>query len=168
MVFVSFRDPKSMLRKLRLVHLVFIVSIPLCAWVAQSSCPSNSSDWTLWHWVITGLAVYSAFVGFFYRRKLMRSSEAALRGDASNSKALKQWQAAQIVSMAAAEAIAFYGVVLQMVLGSPLSQASSFYTIGLLLLLLWRPRYRQQPCQPETMKCSSLGVVITRLSSRKS
>jgi len=98
----------------------------------------------------------------------MRSSEAALRGDASNSKALKQWQAAQIVSMAAAEAIAFYGVVLQMVLGSPLSQASSFYTIGLLLLLLWRPRYRQQPCQPETMKCSSLGVVITRLSSRKS
>jgi len=107
MVFVSFRDPKSMLRKLRLIHLVFIVSIPLCAWVAQSSCPSNSSDWTLWHWVITGLAVYSAFVGFFYRRKLMRSSEAALRGDASNSKALKQWQAAQIVSMAAAEAIAF-------------------------------------------------------------
>jgi hypothetical protein len=96
MVFVSFRDPKSMLRKLRLIHLVFIVSIPLCAWVAQSSCPSNSSDWTLWHWVITGLAVYSAFVGFFYRRKLMRSSEAALRGDASNSKALKQWQAAQI------------------------------------------------------------------------
>jgi len=96
-----------MLRKLRLIHLVFIVSIPLCAWVAQSSCPSNSSDWTLWHWVITGLAVYSAFVGFFYRRKLMRSSEAALRGDASNSKALKQWQAAQIVSMAAAEAIAF-------------------------------------------------------------
>ena len=96
-----------MLRKLRLIHLVFIVSIPLCAWVAQSSCPSNSSDWTLWHWVITGLAVYSAFVGFFYRRKLMRSSEAALRGDASNSKALKQWQSAQIVSMAAAEAIAF-------------------------------------------------------------
>ena len=105
-----------MLQKLRLIHLVFIVSIPLCAWVAQSSCPSNSSDWTLWHWVITGLAVYSAFVGFFYRRKLMRSSEAALRGDASNSKALKQWQAAQIVSMAAAEAIAFYGVVFQMVL----------------------------------------------------
>jgi hypothetical protein len=85
MVFVSFRDPKSMLRKLRLIHLVFIVSIPLCAWVAQSSCPSNSSDWTLWHWVITGLAVYSAFVGFFYRRKLMRSSEAALRGDASSA-----------------------------------------------------------------------------------
>ena len=136
----SLQDPKSMLQKLRLIHLVFLVSIPLCAWVAQSACPSNSSDWTVWHWVITGLALYAAFVGFFYRRKLVHSSEEALRRDASNSKALRQWQAAQIVGMAAAEAIAFYGVVLQMVLGGPRSQASFFYAIGLLLLLLWRPQ----------------------------
>jgi hypothetical protein len=134
------QETKSKRGKVRLIHSVFVVSIPLLAWVAQRGSPCDSSDWTLWHWVITGLALYSAFVGFFFRRKLMRRSEEALRTDDSNPKALKQWQAAHFVGMAAAEAIAFYGVILQMVLGGPLWQASFFYAIGLFLLLLWTPQ----------------------------
>jgi protein-S-isoprenylcysteine O-methyltransferase Ste14 len=122
------QETKSKLRKLRQIHAVFVVSIPLLVWVAQSSCPSDSTHWTLWHWVITGLALYSAIVGFFFRRKLMRSVEDALRRDVCTPTALKKWQTAQLVAMA--EAIAFYGVVLQMVLGGPLWQASFFYAVA--------------------------------------
>ena len=60
--------------------------------------------------------------------------------DSSNLKALRQWKAGQIVGMAFAEAIVFYGVVVRMVLDGTLRQASSFFVAGLLLLLLWTPR----------------------------
>jgi len=137
---LSIQETRSKLGTLRLIHAAFVVTIPLVAWVAQNSCPSASNDRTLWHWVITGLALYSALVGFSFRRKLMRRSEDAPRNDASNPKAVRQWRAAHFVGWAAAEAIAFYGVVLQMVLGGSIWEASFFYAVALLLLLLWTPR----------------------------
>jgi F0F1-type ATP synthase membrane subunit c/vacuolar-type H+-ATPase subunit K len=90
--------------------------------------------------VMMGLALYGAVGGFFLRRKLMRCSEEALRMDAANPKALKQWQAGHIIGFASAESIVIWGVALRMVLGGTLWQASLFYAGGLFLLLLWTPR----------------------------
>jgi F0F1-type ATP synthase membrane subunit c/vacuolar-type H+-ATPase subunit K len=133
-------EMKSKLGKLRLIQSVYIVAIPLFGWVAESVRGRGSSDWTLWHWVMTGLALYAALGGFFLRRKLMRRSEEALAKDASNPKALKQWQAGHLIGFASAEAIVIWGVVVRMVLGGALWQASLFYAAGLFLLLLWTPR----------------------------
>lgn len=132
-------EMKSKLGKLRLIQSVYIVAIPLFGWVAESVRGRGSSDWTLWHWVMTGLALYAALGGFFLRRKLMRRSEEALAKDASNPKALKQWQAGHLIGFASAEAIVIWGVVVRMVLGGALWQASLFYAAGL-FLLLWTPR----------------------------
>ena len=133
-------EMKSKLGKLRLIQSVYIVAIPLFGWVAESVRGRGSSDWTLWHWVMTGLALYAAFGGFFLRRKLMRRSEEALAKDASNPKALKQWRAGHLIGFASAEVIVLWGVVVRMVLGGALWQALLFYAAGLFLLLLWTPR----------------------------
>src|SRR6266576_397538 len=93
------------LGKLRLIHAAFIVTMPLFVWITQSVCGHGCIDWTLWHRVMTGLALYAAWGGFFFRRKLMRRSEEALRKDPANPKSLKQWQAAQIIGMPFAETI---------------------------------------------------------------
>jgi hypothetical protein len=131
---------KSPLRKMRVIHIAYIVAIPLFGWVAESISGRGLNHWTLWHWVMTGLALYAAWVGFFFRRKLMRRSEEALAKDGSDPKALRQWQAAQVIGFASAEAIVIWGVVVRIILGGTLWQAFLFYAAGLLLLLLWTPR----------------------------
>ena len=74
------------------------------------------------------------------RRRLIRRAEEALAKDASNPKAVRQWQAGQFIGMPFAESIALCGVLVRMVIGGALWQASLFYALGLLLMLLWTPR----------------------------
>jgi hypothetical protein len=62
---------KSKLRKLRLIQLALIAVIPILGWVAEFDRDSGSNDWTLRHWFVTGLALWSAFGGFRVRRRLV-------------------------------------------------------------------------------------------------
>jgi F0F1-type ATP synthase membrane subunit c/vacuolar-type H+-ATPase subunit K len=139
----SVRQIKSELRKMRLIHAAFAVSMPLVIWITQSISGYGCSDWTLWYWVMAGLALWAVFGGFQVRGRAIRRSEEALVRDTSNLKALRQWQAGQIIGMAFAEAIVFYGVVVRMVLRGTVWQALPFYAVGLLLLLFWTPRMPQ-------------------------
>jgi F0F1-type ATP synthase membrane subunit c/vacuolar-type H+-ATPase subunit K len=136
---------KSSMGKLQLIQAAFVVAMPLFVWITQSVCGQGRSDWTLWHWVMTGLALYAAWGGFFSRHRMMRRSEESLRKDSANPKSLKQWQAAQIIGMPFAEAIVLYGVVVRMVLRGTVWQAAPFYAAGLFLLLLWTPRMPTTP-----------------------
>jgi F0F1-type ATP synthase membrane subunit c/vacuolar-type H+-ATPase subunit K len=131
---------KSKLIRLRLFHAGNIVAIPLFAWIAESSIHPDISDWTRWHWLMVGLAVYAGLGGFLLRRRLIHRSESALAKDTSDPKALKQWEAGHLIALAMAEGIVVWGVVVRMVIGGTLWQASLFYATGFLLLLLWTPR----------------------------
>ena len=136
---------KSKLGKLRLIQSVYILTIPLFVWISESVCGRGSNDWTLWHWVMAGLALWAVLGGFRIRRRLICRSEEALAKDASNPRALRQWQVGFIVGMVFAEAIVLYGVIVRMVIGGALWQASLFYAVGLLLMLLWTPRMPTTP-----------------------
>lgn len=136
---------KSKLGKLRLIQSVYILTIPLFVWIAESTRGRGRSDWTLWHWVITGLALWAVSGGFRIRRRLIRRAEEALAKDASNPKTLRQWQAGQFIGMPFAESIVLCGVLVRMVIGGALWQASLFYALGLLLMLLWTPRMPTTP-----------------------
>ncbi len=116
------------------------MAIPFFGWIGESIRGHGSSDWTLWHWLMTGLALYAGLAGFFFRRTLMRRSEDALAKDATDPKALKQWETGQLIGMSMAEGVVVMGFVVRVVLGGVLWQASMFYAAGLLLLLLWTPR----------------------------
>lgn len=131
---------RSALKKLWVVHAAYVMAVLLFAFIAESVCPPGRSDWTTWHWVITGFALYGVVIGFLYGKKLLHRTEDSLEKDGANSRTLKRWQAAHFVGMAGAESVAIWGVVDRMVLGGTFWQASLFYATGLFVLLLWTPR----------------------------
>ncbi len=71
---------------------------------------------------------------------MLARAATALAKDASELKAVKQWEAGHVLGMAFAESLALWGVVVRMVLGGALWQASLFYSVSLVLLLYWTPR----------------------------
>jgi hypothetical protein len=60
--------------------------------------------------------------------------------NSADAKAAKQWEAGQVISLAMAEGVAYWGLVIRMVFHGALWQASLFYLTGALLLLFWTPR----------------------------
>jgi hypothetical protein len=136
---------KSKLAKLRLIELAILAAIPLFARVAESVSGPGSSEWTRWHWLMGGLALYAALGGFLFRRRLIHRSEEALAKDASDTKALRQWEAGHIIGMSMAEGIVIWGVVVRMIIGGIFWQASLFYATGFFLVLLWTPRMPIKP-----------------------
>jgi hypothetical protein len=131
---------KSRLKKVRLIQLGLIGSIPIFGWVAEFDRGPGSGDWTRRHWWVTGLAIWVASAGSRLRHRLIRKSEDSLKQDPFNTKTLKQWEARNVMVLAMAEGVFMWGLIVRMVLNGALWQASIFYAVGLVLLLLWTPR----------------------------
>jgi hypothetical protein len=137
-------EMKAKLTKIRLIQWALIAVTPIFGWVAEIGRDPGSNDWTLRHWVVTGLALWTALGGFRLPRRVLRRSLQSLEKDSSNPK-VKQWEAGHIIGLAMAEGRFQWGLVVRMVLGGALWQASLFYAAGLLLLLLWTPRMPTTP-----------------------
>jgi hypothetical protein len=142
---LNVNEVKSKLTKLRLIQWALIAAIPIFGWVAEIGRDPGSNDWTLRHWVVVALALWVALGGFRFRRRLLDRSSQELAKDSSNPKALKHWEAGNVIGLAMAEAVVQWGLVVRMVLGGALWQASLFYGVGLLLLLRWTPRMPTTP-----------------------
>ena len=76
---------------------------------------------------------------FAVRMLLVKKAENSLAQDPANQALLHRWRGGYIVSYAFSEIVAVFGFVLRL-LGFTLSQVTSFYVAGLLLLLFMRPR----------------------------
>jgi hypothetical protein len=128
------------LKAWRLLHFALAASLVVCMCGIETVVGPGYSDWTIWHWLIAGLAVYTVAAGFFLRRRLLRLSEKMLAKSPPDPEALQKWQAAQVLGIAFAGGVAQYGLILRIALRSTFWQVSLFYAVGLLLLLLWRPQ----------------------------
>lgn len=126
--------------KLRLIQFAMIVAVPMFGWVAEMDRRPGSNSWTLWHWAVSAVALWIVFAGANFRRRVLTRASTSLAKDASDPKALKQWESGQIVGMAFAENIALWGLLVRMVLGGAFWQASLYYSVSLILLLYWTPR----------------------------
>jgi len=131
---------ESAFKKVRLIQGALLLAIPLFAWAAEIGRGSGSSDWTWRHWLAMGLCVWSVSGAFRLRSRLLRRSKEKLMNNAADAKAAKQWEAGQVISLAMAEGVAFWGLVIRMVFHGTLWQASIFYVMGVFLLLYWTPR----------------------------
>jgi|SRR5271166_332740 len=130
----------SKLRKLRLIQLVLIAAIPILGYIAEMGRPHGLDNWTARHWLVAAVALWGGWVGLRYRHRMTRRSLNAFAKDASDPKALRQWEVANLVALTMAEGVAYWGLVVRMVLKGSLWQASLFYAAGLFLLFLWTPR----------------------------
>jgi hypothetical protein len=130
---------ESAFKKVRLIQWALLAAIPLFAWVAEIGRGSGSSDWTWRHWLVIGLAIWSVSGAFRLRGRLLRSSKEKLMNDVADAKAVKQWEAGQVISLAMAEGVTGWGLVVRMVFHGALWQASIFYVVAVFLLLLWSP-----------------------------
>jgi hypothetical protein len=131
---------ESAFKKVRLIQWALLAAIPLIAWVAEIGRGSGSGDWTWRHWLAMGLAVWSVSGAFRLRSLTVRRSKEKLMSDATDVKAARQWEVGQIISLAMAEGVALWGLVIRMVFHGTLWQASIFYAMAVFLLLLFTPR----------------------------
>ena len=131
---------ESAFRKVRLIQWALLLAIPLFAWVAEIGRSKGSSDWTWRHWLAIGLCVWSVSGAFRLRSRMLRQSKEKLMRNTADAKAAKQWEAGQVISLAMAEGVAYWGLVIRMVFHGASWQASIFYVMGVLLLLIWTPR----------------------------
>lgn len=137
----------SRLRKFQLIQWTVIAWLVVSAGIAEAVCGRGNSDWTPRHWLVTGLAIWAASVGFRFRPRLLRRAAETLANDAASSKGLKQWEAGNGIGFLMAAGVAGWGLVIRFLLGGAVWQASIFYAAGIFLLLLWTPRPPMEPLE---------------------
>jgi len=128
------------LKKARLIQWAMLATIPLLAAVAEIAGKSGSGAWTLPQFILLGVAIWSAAGAFLLRNQLVSRSVEKLMINPADTNAARQWEVGQIISLAMAEGIAMWGLVIRLGLGGTLTQAAIFYAVSLFLLVLWTPR----------------------------
>jgi hypothetical protein len=131
---------ESSFKKVRLIQWALLAATLPLAWVAEIGRSVGNREWTWRLWLAVGLAVWSVSGAFRLRILLVDRSKATLMTNVIDAKAIRQWEVGQIVSLAMAESVAGWGLVVRMVFHGTLWQASIFYVAALFLLLLWAPR----------------------------
>jgi hypothetical protein len=98
-----------------------------------------NSPWEWRQWLASGFAVVIMIEGFVYRHQWMARFERAVNRSAYQ-RALKHWEIGQLAPLAMAASVGTWGMLIRKVLGGAGWQALCFYSVSLLLLLLWTPR----------------------------
>jgi hypothetical protein len=101
----------SSLRKVRLIQWALIAWLLISAGLAETVCGRGNPDWTRRHWLVAGLAVWAASVGFRFRPRLLRRAKETLEKDAASFKGLKQWEVGNVIGLLMAAGVAGWGLV---------------------------------------------------------
>lgn len=97
-------------------------------------------------WLVIALAIGSAVSGFTLQRQIVKGPVRPQR----RSKTLTpftRWKAGNLVRLACATSVGLWALVLNEY-GGPAWLVNSFFAIGLLLLLIWRPGASPAATQP--------------------
>lgn len=132
--------------KFGLLWAVALGLVPVYIWIAETNGRTFDGHFTWLHWIVAALGASSGAQGYLMRRKLM--ARATIEHSTGNLLvAARKWSAAQLVSVGTAQAVVLYGVVAKMSLGCPRWFSASFYVVGVVLLLLYRPDSQPSPAQ---------------------
>jgi hypothetical protein len=123
--------------QLRVMQIVFIVSVLLFYYVSGTIHPSAQSMNPSMQWAIVLCAIASALMGFIVQRMFLRTPSQSLP-EKQNSALLARWFAGHILRFATAESVALFGVVLH-TFGSSSALVNALFMSSLLLLLIWQP-----------------------------
>ena len=130
------------MRTLRIIFIVFLATVFVHAFVAESVHPPKPKDTGILvpTFAVIGIAV--ATIALMLRKRDAAKAVEALRTDPANAQAQFHWYKGHLVAAVLAESIGLLGFAIRFV-GATLPVAAAFYAANVVLLfILW-------PAQPE-------------------
>ncbi len=132
-------DLNSSLKKVRALHLILLLEIPLFVYAGEVFSPAKTKDARGVELFLLALAAFNIWsVLSWYRRRVRMACE-ALRSHPGDPKAVTRWKAVSIALLSLCLPFALYGFVLR-VSGGTFLEAAPFYACALFLLLVFTPR----------------------------
>jgi FtsH-binding integral membrane protein len=98
------------------------------------------------HWLMIVLAIWSAVSGFTLQRRIVNGPDRSQRRP-KKSTPFTRWRAGNLARLSSAMSVGLWGLVL-CEFGGPAWLVNTFFAIGLLLLLIWRPGASPAATQP--------------------
>src|ERR1700730_4105830 len=124
-------------RHLRLVQVACLLFVAACILVRHLGKHETHDAVTLTQWVVIAAAIWSAIAGFTVQSRIAKSRTQSQR-ISSSSTPFRRWRAGHLVRLWCATAVGGWALVLYDI-GGPSWLVDTFFAIGLLLLLIWRP-----------------------------
>jgi len=130
---------QSNLRSARILHLFFLTAAFLYIFVLIQIRPSEKPLDSIVIGAIAIVCLIVIGVALFLRSRMISESATKLSTNPEDTEALRTWRSGQIISFTFAETVVLFGFVLK-VLGARWNVAGSFFVVGILLLVAWRPK----------------------------
>jgi hypothetical protein len=131
---------QDMLRRVRLLHALFCVTIPLYLVLISLAPPLVERPVApMIPLVIAGISATDVWIASRLRARLIPPSIDALEKDPEDRMALQNWRKGCIISFTHAMTLALFGLVIKF-LGESWVIAGPFFGVAVLLLMIWRPK----------------------------
>src|SRR5215472_4725200 len=130
---------ESAIKVVRIIQIAMLVSVVLYVGVGEGVGSVPKLNNPVLFYVLSLATITIVGVILVVRRTLVLQSAVALAARPNDVATLNRWRAGYVMTYALSEAIAVFGLVLRMI-GFSLSQVSSFYIAGFILLLFFGPR----------------------------
>src|SRR5882762_6723282 len=120
-------------RQLRLVQVACILLVVACILVTNFGKHERPDAITITQWLVIVSAIWTAVSGFTVQRRIVRP-----RPGSGRSTPFSRWRAGHMLRLWSAAMVGAWALVLHEI-GGPAWLVDTLFTLGLLLLLTWRP-----------------------------
>jgi hypothetical protein len=138
--FITVTEVNATLKRLRIIQAGIILFLLVSESLAELTPRRATVQWSFGHYLMAGLALFCLLEGFNFHYRFLSAAGSWLARDVANPKALRRWQAWQLMCLVLPASVAVDGLAFRMSFYGPLRQAAVFYAVGLFFLLLWTPR----------------------------
>jgi len=129
---------QSVITRAKLLWIAFLLSsfafLLLPEWLKPNVRPINNAVLI----ALAGSAVTELLLLVVFRKLMVGKAEQVLRTNPEDHAAAQRWLSGQILTLALAEAIALYGLVLRF-LGASRLESMPFGILGIALMIVFRP-----------------------------
>jgi hypothetical protein len=132
-------DAHEAVRTVRILHLCFLVPIPLYAALAEWLGPADATTTPVLMYVLIVCSVAHLGGAFILYLRNVKPAEDILARQPADADAMSRWRSGHILSFALCESVAFFGVVVR-VLGGNFYSALPFFAAAFMVMVLMTPR----------------------------
>jgi hypothetical protein len=135
---------ESNLRSVRVLHLVFLLTVPLFIINLRVLQPAEHGISFVTVSVFVFLCLSDIAIAISFRARMITPSVERLRVNPQDAAALMRWRSGVITSFTFAETVVLFGFMLK-ILGAGWNIAGVFFALGSLLFVAWTPKLDVTP-----------------------